>query len=215
MKKFSKIIVLIFSALLIFCLSACASENSSDNNTKTTPETQQSASTNENTDNAPSSNSKILVAYFSCTGNTENAAQKIATATGGDLYAITPTEPYTADDLRYNDDTTRATKEQHDTSIRPALAGTVDNFQQYDVIFVGYPIWWDQAPRVINTFLESYDFSGKKVIPFCTSGGSTITNSANQLKSTYSNMNWLDGRLIGGSTSQDEIAAWIDSLNIK
>ena len=104
MKKLSKIIVLIFSALLIFCLSACASENSSDNNTKTTPETQQSASTNENTDNAPSSNSKILVAYFSCTGNTENAAQKIATATGGDLYAITPTEPYTADDLRYNDD---------------------------------------------------------------------------------------------------------------
>lgn len=215
MKKFSKIVVLIFSALLIFCLSACASENTSDNNTKTTPETQQSASTNENTNNAPASNSKILVAYFSCTGNTENAAQKIATATGGDLYAITPAEPYTADDLRYNDDTTRATKEQHDASIRPALAGTVDNFQQYDVIFVGYPIWWDQAPRVINTFLESYDFSGKKVIPFCTSGGSTITNSANQLKSTYSNMNWLDGRLIGGSTSQDEIAAWIDSLNIK
>lgn len=215
MKKLSKIIVLIFSALLIFCLSACASENTSDNNTKTTPETQQSASTDENTDNAPASNSKILVAYFSCTGNTENAAQKIATATGGDLYAITPAEPYTADDLRYNDDTTRATKEQHDASIRPALAGTVDNFQQYDVIFVGYPIWWDQAPRVINTFLESYDFSGKKVIPFCTSGGSTITNSANQLKSTYSNMNWLDGRLIGRSTSQDEIATWIDSLNIK
>lgn len=215
MKKLSKIIVLIFSALLIFCLSACASENTSDNNTKTTPETQQSASTDENTDNAPASNSKILVAYFSCTGNTENAAQKIATATGGDLYAITPAEPYTADDLRYNDDTTRATKEQHDASIRPALAGTVDNFQQYDVIFVGYPIWWDQAPRVINTFLESYDFSGKKVIPFCTSGGSTITNSANQLKSTYNNMNWLDGRLIGRSTSQDEIATWIDSLNIK
>ena len=163
MKKLSKIIVLIFFSFIDFSASVLVlQKNSSDNNTKTTPETQQSASTNENADNAPSSNSKILVAYFSCTGNTENAAQKIATATGGDLYTITPAEPYTADDLRYNDDTTRATKEQHDTSIRPALAGTVDNFQQYDVIFVGYPIWWDQAPRVINTFLESYDFSGKK-----------------------------------------------------
>ena len=209
MKKLSQILVLIFSSLMIFCFSACASENSTDN---TAQSTQQSSSTPSTTEK---SGSKILVAYFSCTGNTENAAKQIAAATGGDLYAIQPAQPYTADDLNYNDDTTRATTEQHDSNIRPALSGTVDNFEQYNVIFVGYPIWWDQAPRVINTFMESYDFSGKTVIPFCTSGGSNITNSVNQLKSTYSDINWLDGKRLGGGVSADEVASWIDSLNIK
>lgn len=209
MKKLSQILVLIFSSLMIFCFSACASENSTDN---TAQSTQQSSSTPSTTEK---SGSKILVAYFSCTDNTENAAKQIAAATGGDLYAIQPAQPYTVDDLNYNDDTTRATTEQHDPNIRPALNGTVDNFQQYDVIFVGYPIWWDQAPRVINTFMESYDFSGKTVIPFCTSGGSNITNSVNQLKSTYSDINWLDGKRLGGGVSADEAASWIDSLNIK
>ena len=211
LKKLSKIIVLIFSSLLIFCLSACASENSADNNSSQS--TQQTASVQDTT--ADKSHTKILIAYFSCTGNTENAAKQIASAKGGDLYAIQPAQPYTADDLRYNDDTTRATKEQHDTSARPAISGTVDNFQQYDVVFVGYPIWWDQAPRVINTFMESYDFSGKKIIPFCTSGGSGIENSVNQLKSVYGNITWLDGKRLGGGVSQDEVDNWIDSLNIK
>lgn len=209
MKKLSQILVLIFSSLMLFCFSACASENSTDN---TAQSTQQSSSAPNTTEK---SGSKILVAYFSCTGNTENAAKQIAAATGGDLYAIQPAQPYTTDDLNYNDDTTRATTEQHDPNIRPALSGTVDNFQQYDVIFVGYPIWWDQAPRVINTFMESYNFSGKTVIPFCTSGGSNITNSVNQLKSTYSDINWLDGKRLGGGVSADEVASWIDSLHIK
>ena len=209
MKKLSQILVLIFSSLMIFCFSACASENSTDN---TAQSTQQSSSTPSTTEK---SGSKILVAYFSCTGNTENAAKQIAAATGSDLYAIQPAQPYTADDLNYNDDTTRATTEQPDPNIRPALSGTVDNFEQYNVIFVGYPIWWDQAPRVINTFMESYNFSGKTVIPFCTSGGSNITNSINQLKSTYSDINWLDGKRLGGGVSADEVASWIDSLNIK
>ena len=209
MKKLSQILVLIFSSLMIFCFSACASENSTDNTAQSTQQSSSAPSTTEK------SGSKILVAYFSCTGNTENAAKQIAAATGGDLYAIQPAQPYTADDLNYNDDTTRATTEQHDLNIRPALSGTVDNFQQYDVIFVGYPIWWDQAPRVINTFMESYDFSDKTVIPFCTSGGSNITNSINQLKSTYSDINWLDGKRLGGGVSADEVASWIDSLNIK
>lgn len=212
LKKLSKIIVLIFSSLMIFCLSACASENSANNNAS------QPAQQTSSAQDVPETNqqkAKVLVAYFSCTGNTENAAKQIASATGGDLYAILPAQPYTDADLRYNDDTTRATKEQHDASARPAIEGTVANFQQYDVIFVGYPIWWDQAPRVINTFMESYDFSGKKVVPFCTSGGSSITNSVNQLKSAYGNITWLEGKRLGSGVSQDEVNAWIDSLNIK
>lgn len=208
MKNFSKIIVLIFSSLLIFCLSACASENTSNNEANTT--TQNTTSTQETTDN-----NKILVAYFSCTGNTENVAKQIATVTNGDLYTIEPTQPYTDADLRYNDNTTRATKEQHDTTIRPAINKTLDNINQYDVIFIGYPIWWNQAPRVINTFLESYDFSGKTIIPFCTSGGSEIENSVNQLKSTYNNITILDGQRFNSNVSQDEVSTWINSLNIK
>ena len=208
MKNFSKIIVLIFSSLLIFCLSACASENTSNNEANTT--TQNTTNTQETTNN-----NKILVAYFSCTGNTENVAKQIATVTNGDLYTIEPTQPYTDADLRYNDNTTRATKEQHDTTIRPAINKTLDNINQYDVIFIGYPIWWDQAPRVINTFLESYDFSGKTIIPFCTSGGSGIENSVNQLKSTYNNITILDGQRFNSNVSQDEVSTWINSLNIK
>ena len=113
--------------------------------------------------------SKKLVAYFSCSGVTKSVAQTLADAVGGDLYEITPAQPYTRADLNWMDQSSRSTVEMKDLNSRPAIAGKVENMADYDTVFVGFPIWWYVAPTIINTFLESYDFSGKTIVPFCTS----------------------------------------------
>lgn len=120
--------------------------------------------------NSNLSDHKILVAYFSATGNTERIAQKLANGLGADLYKITPQQPYTSSDLNYGNSQSRSTLEMNDPSARPAISGTISNIDQYDLIFIGYPIWWGQAPRIISTFVESYDLSGKTLVAFCTSG---------------------------------------------
>ncbi len=159
--------------------------------------------------------SKMLVAYFSNTGNTESIAEYIAEITGADLFEIVPEEPYTEEDLNYSDSSTRATVEQGDPSLRPAIAGTVENMDQYDTVYIGYPIWWGDAPRIISTFLESYDFSDKSIIPFCTSGSSGIGSSAEDLHSLAADAEWLDGRRFAGGASQESVAEWIASLDIE
>ncbi|EJX02697.1 flavodoxin, partial [gut metagenome] len=128
--------------------------------------------------NKNESNQKVLVAYFSATGNTARAAQKIAAATGGDLYAITPAQPYNEADLDWRNEKSRSSVEMNNPKARPALGGNAPDISSYDVIFIGYPIWWDLAPRIILTFIESKDWQGKTVIPFATSGSSSISNSA-------------------------------------
>ncbi len=159
------------------------------------------------------SDSTILVAYFSCTGNTEKIAGYIAEFTGGTLYQITPAEPYTNADLNYNDSSSRTTKEQNDDSARPAISGNVKNMADYEVIFLGYPIWWEEAPKIIYTFLESYDFSGKTIIPFCTSGGTGIEASVTNLKKLDTGVEWFKGNKFSSSTSKNEVEVWINSLN--
>jgi len=159
--------------------------------------------------------SDILVAYFSATGTTEQIAGWIAGQTGGVLYQITPETPYTPEDLDYGDDSSRATVEQNDSSARPAISGMVDNMEGYDTVFLGYPIWFGQAPRIISTFLESYDLSGKTIVPFCTSGSSGIGSSDTNLHGLASDSaNWLPGERFSANTSQGEIQEWIISLNI-
>lgn len=127
-------------------------------------------------------------------------------------YEIVPDVPYTSADLNYSDSSSRATAEQNDPSARPAIGRGVDNMGQYDVVFVGYPIWWGQAPRIISTFLESYDFNGKTIVPFCTSGGSGIGPSATSLHALADGAVWLDGRRFGGGTSRDTVMEWVNSL---
>lgn len=151
-------------------------------------------------------NKKILVAYFSCTGTTEKAAEAIAETTGGTLYRITPATPYTSADLDWTDKSSRSSREMADHKSRPALGGEPLDPKDYDVIFIGYPIWWDLCPRPVNTFLEKYDFSGKTIIPFATSGGSSIANSVKQLKKLYPKAVWQDGCLCNGSAKQ--AAVW-------
>lgn len=144
----------------------------------------------------------VLVAYFSCTNTTKGVAEKIATSTDGTLYQITPAVPYTSADLNYGNNSCRANQEQRDDSCRPEISGSVDNMDNYDIVFIGYPIWWGEAPKIIYTFLESYDFSGKTVVPFCTSGGSGVGSSATNLHSSAPGATWLAGTKLQGGASQ-------------
>ncbi len=151
---------------------------------------------------------KVLVAYFSATNTTEGLAQQLAAGLRADLYEISPAEPYTEADLNYNDSGSRSTLEMNDPDSRPAISGSVENMEQYDIVFVAYPIWWGEAPRIVNTFLESYDFGGKTIVPFCTSGGSGIGSSATNLESLVFGANWLPGQRFDSSATQDELLAW-------
>lgn len=120
---------------------------------------------------------KVLVAYFSATNTTKGVAEKIAESTDGTLYQITPEQPYTSANLNYSDRNSRSTKEQNDSSARPKIDGSVENMDEYDIVFLGYPIWWGEAPKIMYTFLESYNFEGKTIVPFCTSGGSAVVGN--------------------------------------
>jgi len=151
--------------------------------------------------------SKKLVAYFSTSGVTEDVAKKLAKAAEADLFEIKPEVPYTAADLDWTNKKSRSSVEMADDKSRPALGGEAINLKDYDVVFIGYPIWWDLCPRPVNTFLEKYDFSGKTVIPFATSGGSSIANSVKQLKKLYPKVVWKDGKLLNGGAKQAEVWA--------
>ena len=159
------------------------------------------------------SNSKILVAYFSATGTTARVAETLATVTGGELYAIVPAEPYTNADLDWHDAQSRSSVEMDDLTSRPAIRSTNEHIADYDIVFIGYPIWWDLAPRIINTFIESHDLKGKTVIPFATSGSSSITHSAATLKRDYPALQWKEGRLLNRAGEQT-IREWIGKLGV-
>ena len=139
---------------------------------------------------------KTLVAYFSASGVTARAAREIAEAVGADLYEICPAEPYTDADLNWTDKKSRSTVEMNDTACRPAIAEPVANMEQYDTVFLGFPIWWYVEPRIVDTFLESYDFSGKTVIPFATSGGSGIGKAEKSLQQHCPKASWKRGKLV-------------------
>ena len=139
---------------------------------------------------------KTLVTYFSATGTTKAAAERLAEEVNGDLFEIQPAVPYTATDLDWRDSTSRSTLEMKDLSSRPAIKDVTLDLTQYDTVYVGFPIWWYTAPTIINTFIEAHDFAGKTVIPFATSGGSTIDKACADLKATYPNIKWGEGRLM-------------------
>lgn len=162
----------------------------------------------------PQVNSKILVAYFSASGSTAGVAQKLAAGLGADLYEITPAQPYTAADLDYGNSESRSSVEMNDPGARPAISGSMENMAQYEVVFIGYPIWWGEAPRIVNTFIESYDFTGKKIVAFCTSGSSRFGRSDSALRAAAPNAVWLEGRRFSTRASTKDLLAWANSLGI-
>ena len=237
MKKFAAFLLTI---MMVVSLAACAGNsepteiNSPDAQSSVSEETSVSESSTaefepeseatqpddtEETEPAPetdtgSEGTKVLVVYFSATNTTEGVAEHIANGLNADIYEIVPEDPYTDADLNYNDNNSRTTIEMNDPNARPAISGSVENMEQYDIIFVGYPIWWGEAPRIVSTFMESYDFSGKTIVPFCTSGGSGIGSSASNLERLTSGATWLDGRRLNGSDSQDTVMEWVNGLGL-
>ena len=156
--------------------------------------------------------SKRLVTYFSTNGVTRRAAEMLAEAAGADLYEVKPKIPYTAADLNWMDKKSRSSVEMNDPASRPALADTAADIGGYDVIFVGFPIWWYTAPAIIRTFLEAYDFSGKVVVPFATSGGSGLGKTAETLQEILPTATVKDGRVLNGKLNAEELKKWADNF---
>lgn len=204
-----KVITLIISLFLVLGLSGCSnnlqdeSSNSSTNENKT-----------ENT-NTTTTDSKTLVVYYSATGNTEEAANLIAQETNGDLFELEPVEPYSDDDLNWSDENSRVVYEHDNEDARniELVSTTVENWDEYDRVFIGYPLWWQIAAWPVNSFVENNDFTGKTVIPFCTSSSDGIGESGQLLADMAGTGNWLEGRRFSSSVSQDDIQEWIASLN--
>lgn len=146
---------------------------------------------------------KTLIAYFSASGVTAKVAKEMAGAIRADLYEICPVNPYTNADLNWMDKKSRSTTEMNDPTCRPAIASPVQNMEQYDTVMVGFPIWWYVEPRIVDTFLESYDFSGKTLIPFATSGGSGINRAEKSLREHCPQAEWKRGKLLNGSSAAD------------
>lgn len=213
-----KTMAVLLSLVMLLGLAACG--NSASQTEQPSTEADSSASTDvsenrpEETDAPDAQGSKVLVAYFSATGTTKGVAEHIANGLNADLYEIVPEDPYTEADLDYNDSGSRTTIEMNDPDARPAISGSVEDMDQYTIVFIGYPIWWGDAPRIISTFMESYDFSGKTIVPFCTSGGSGIDSSAASLEQLTSGAVWLSGRRLNGSDSQDAVMEWVNSLGL-
>ena len=206
-------------AVFILMLAGCAASNSSSqteksqasNSAASKSETESSKAADETkAENSDTANGgKTLVVYFSATGTTKGVAEQIASFTGADTYEITAAQPYTSDDLNYNDSDSRTTKEQNDKSVRPEISSEKLDLAGYSTIYIGYPIWWGEEPRIMDTFVESYDFSGKTMIPFCTSGGSGIGSSGDNLEENAGSGNWLEGERLSSSSDIEE---WINSL---
>ena len=169
---------------------------------------------NATAEETDSTESNTLVVYFSRTGNTEKIAEYLINITNADSYVIEAAVPYTDEDIEYNNASCRANQEQNDKSVRPEIVDPISSIDSYDTIFLGFPIWWGQEPRIIDTFLESYDFSEKTVIPFCTSGSSGISTSEKNISELVTIGTQLEGRRFPAGASEDEVKEWYDTLNL-
>ena len=198
---------MVFMAVLLLPALA-AFGSSAQTETKET----QTAGETESESPASGAHSDVLVAYFSATGTTKGVAEKIASVTGGDLYEILAKDPYTEEDLNYNDSSSRSTKEQNDKDVRPEIGSEDLSLEGYTTIYLGFPIWWGEEPRILDTFVEKYSFDGITVIPFCTSGGSDIGRSGPNMEALAGSGTWLEGERFSASVSESDLQSWIDEL---
>lgn len=216
-----KVISLFLALTFVFTLAACSNNqpqtnDSSESLSEPTTESAEIPADISTSESSESENGKTLVVYFSATGNTESAANYIAQETGGDLFELEPAEPYTDEDLNYSNEDSRVSKEHEDESLRDVelAADTVENWDEYDTVFIGYPIWWDIAAWPVNDFVKSNDFTGKTVIPFATSANDDIGESGKLLEEMAGTGNWLEGERFSSSVSKDAVTEWIEGLNL-
>ncbi len=240
MKKMKIGIAALLVCALAFCLAACGGNQNETSGTKTTQaqstsaetittkaaeskepgstsspakESEPAAANTEQPGEAPApAHSDVLVAYFSATGTTKGVAEKIAAITGGDLYEIVPAVPYSEADLNWSDRNSRSTIEQNDKSVRPAIGSADISLEGYTTIYLGFPIWWGEEPRILDTFVEKYSFEGITVIPFCTSSSSGIGRSGPNMEALAGSGTWLQGKRFGGGVSEADLQSWIDGL---
>ena len=205
-KRIKFIATLLILSLLVF--AGC----SKTNDTAKEPAEPETAQTEEQAETPDETGKDTLVVYFSATGTTKGVAEKIASITGADIYEIKAAQEYTSEDLDWNDSDSRTTHEQNDKSVRPEIGSETISLEGYSTIYIGFPIWWGEEPRIMDTFVESYDFDGITMIPFCTSSSSGIGMSGKNLESNAGSGNWLDGERFGGGVSEEELQAWIDGL---
>lgn len=227
-KLFSMVLA---GAAAVSLLAGCSSDTgSTENGTETTAQsgaqdtqsdtdgaqdTSADAETDDGADEAADSGN-VLVVYYSATGNTEEAANMIADATGGDLFELEPVEPYTDDDLNYSDENSRVSQEYADESLRDVelVSTTVEGFEEYDTVFIGYPIWWQVAAWPVDSFVENNDFTGKTVVPFCTSASSGIGESGQLLADMAGTGDWQEGMRFSSSVDEADVQEWIDGLGL-
>ena len=206
-----KILSILLTLCLIIGLTACSGGNSEETaDTDNGSEATAAEQTTEAEPNDSSTGNATLVVYFSATGNTRGVAEKIASITGADINEIKAAQEYTDADLDWHDSDSRTTHEQNDPSARPEIGSDPVSLDGYTTIYIGYPIWWGEEPRIMDTFVESYDFDGITMIPFCTSGSSGIGRSGQNLADNAGSGNWLEGARFGGGASEDELSTWID-----
>ena len=232
-----KMISIIAVAALTFALTACggssqaaatdtqAAENSAPaaaeeqketaeaaEQTEAQPEAAQETAEEPASEASAAAHSDVLVAYFSATGTTKGVAERIANVTGADVYEILAAQPYTEADLNYNDNSSRSTTEQNDKSVRPEIGSEDISLEGYTTIYLGFPIWWGEEPRILDTFVEKYNFDGITVIPFCTSGSSGIGRSGSNMEELAGSGTWLEGERFSGGVSEEELKSWIEGL---
>ena len=227
MKNWKRIFSCLLAGAMALSLAACGGNDSAVNDQTAQDQTQEETvpPADTSTDTAAPEDSggestaesgSVLVVYYSATGNTETVAGYIAQATGGDLFEITPAEPYTDDDLNWSDENSRVTREHEDESLRDVELTTtqVENWDSYDTVFLGYPIWWGIAAWPVDGFVEANDFTGKTVIPFCTSSSSGLGQSGELLAEMAGTGDWQDGERFRSSASQEDVNQWVDSLGL-
>ena len=212
-----KLATVVLSCLLMFCLVACSSGGSGSTSSADTSSSSVSSASDETsatTEESSTDLGNVLVVYYSATGNTERVANSIAEATGVDLFEIEPTEPYTDDDLNWNDESSRVSREYEDESLRdvPLVNTTVDGWDDYDTVFIGYPIWWGIAAWPVDGFVEANDFSDKTVIPFATSASSGMGQSGELLADLAGTGDWQDGMRFSSGAGDDEVQEWDETL---
>ena len=228
-----KLLSLSLAAVMALSLAACGQSDATDDSQSAGPNQEETSTpaptptpengedtsapdASEPEDSQSGENGGVLVVYYSATGNTEAVAGYIAEATGGDLFELEPAEPYTDADLNWTDENSRVTLEHEDESLRDVelVADTVDNWDSYDTVFIGYPIWWGIAAWPVDTFVEANDFTGKTVIPFCTSSSSGLGQSGELLAEMAGTGDWLEGQRFRSSASQEDVTEWVDSLGL-
>ena len=227
MKHWKRLLSCVLAGAMALSLAACGGDSSSTDDQTTEAQTQEETTSpaDTSTDTAAPEDSggdtaadsgNVLVVYYSATGNTETVANYIAEATGGDIFEIIPAEPYTSDDLNWTDENSRVSREYADESLRDVELTTteVENWDSYDTVFIGYPIWWGVAAWPVDGFVEANDFTGKTVIPFCTSSSSGLGESGELLAELAASGDWQEGQRFRSSVSQEDVNEWVDSLGL-